>query len=404
MSQESLNQKVDFILLVAHSLQACGAAAHHLERALSSVGRGLGLGHQFLAFPTGLIASFQEGEHHRGTVIRFEPGQIDLSKLSRIDEIADHVLEGKLSIQEGTAAIQATIASAGDYSPWIQVLAYALAAGGFVTALKGTLLDLIVAVGLGIVIGLIEWLGKRSSFLEQLFAPLAACIVTLVATLLAREYTTISPDLVILASIVALLPGLTLVIAFVELATKNLISGTARLAGASGDLMKLVFTIAITKKLLADPAHPALATGQGALPPWAEIFGVAALAFGFIVLFKVRPKHALSSAIVSITAYTCERFFAINLGIELSFFATGALVAVISNSIARMFRRPGLITLLPGIILIVPGSVNYRSMTTMFQNDVIDTMQTTFSVIIIAVSLVAGLVFGNTIVPPRRSL
>ncbi|MBC7658933.1 MAG: threonine/serine exporter family protein [Chitinophagaceae bacterium] len=399
-----LNDKVDFIILLARSLQRCGAAAHHLERALSSAGKGLGLGNQYIAFPTGLIGSFNEGHDHRSTVIRFNPGSIDLSKLSKIDETADAVIAGRIDLKEGTRQIEAINAQPDDYPKAVQILAYALASGGFVTALHGSFIDLVAASALGIGIGILDVFGRRFSFFEQLFAGVAAFLTTLVATLLSQHFPSLSADLVILASIVVLLPGLTLIIAFVELSTKNLIAGTARLAGATGDLLKLVFTIAITKKLLVDTTHLALPDGHNALPVWSEVFGVVGLAVGFLILFRVRPKHAVSAFLISVMAYTVARFGSIRLGVELSFFATGALVALMSNLIARILHRPGLITLLPGIILIVPGSINYRGMTAMFQNNVMDTVQTSFSVVVIAISLVAGLFFGNAVVPPRRSL
>jgi uncharacterized membrane protein YjjB (DUF3815 family) len=60
--------------------------------------------------------------------------------------------------------------------------------------------------------------------------------------------------------------------------------------------------------------------------------------------------------------------------------------------------------MLPGIILIVPGSINYKGFIAMFERDVMDTVTTVFTVVIIAVSIVAGMFFGNTVVPPRRSL
>ena len=400
-----LNEKVDFILLLARSLQGCGAAAHHLERALSSAGKGLGLGNQYLAFPTGLVGSFSEDGDHRSIVIRFKPGVIDLSKLSKIDEAADAVLAGQLSLAEGTSRIGEINRQTDDYHPLLQICAYAMASAGFVTALKGSLADFIAASVLGVIIGAFDVLGRRFSIFDQLFAGMASAFATVSSILLSREFPSLSPDLVILASIVVLLPGLTLIIAFVELSTRNLIAGTARLAGATGDLLKLVFSIAITKKLMTNSTHlTAPEITHVALPAWTEVFGVIGLAIGFIVLFRVRPKQVLSAFIVSVMAYTVARFGSERLGTELSFFVTGALVALISNGLARLMRRPSLITLLPGIILIVPGSINYRGMTSMFQNNVMDTVQTSFSVIIIAISLVAGLFFGNAVVPPRRSL
>ena len=404
MINGTLNDKVDFIILLARSLQSSGAAAHHLERALSNAGKRLGLGNQYLAFPTGLIGSFHIGDDHRSIVIRFKPGNIDLSKLSRIDEMADSVLGGQYSLKEGMSRIEAINNQADDYPIVLQILAYAVASGGFVAALKGSPADLIASSALGICIGALDVFGRRLALFDQLFAGVGTCLATVVALLLGRSIPSLAPDLVILASIVVLLPGLTLIIAFVELSTHNLIAGTARLAGATGDLLKLVFTIAITKKLMTDSTGLSMPDGSHALPVWTESLGVVGLAVGFLILFRVRPKHTLSAFTVSVLAYAVAKFGATRLGTELSFFATGAFVAVVSNLLARILLRPGLITLLPGIILIVPGSINYRGMTSMFQNNVMDTVQTSFSVVIIAISLVAGLFFGNAILPPRRSL
>jgi len=404
MASHSFQEKVEFILLLARSLQACGAAAHHLERALSKVGRRLDMDSEYLAFPTGLLASFSAGTEHRSVVLRFQPGQIDLSRLSRIDEAADRVIDGQLSLEQGIKALEAIAASSDPYPRIVQVIAYALASAGFVTALKGSWADLIAATAIGWMIGIMDVWGQKWTSFQQLF-PAAACfLATVLATIVAPSLRTLTPDIVILSSIIVLIPGLALVVSFVELSTKNLIAGTARLAGATGDLLKLVFTVAITKKLLPGSDTPTLVGSQSPLPPWMELLGVAGLALGFSLLFRVRPKHFISALLVSVSAYGMARLGSERLGLELSFFVTGAFVAVSSNVLARLLKRPGLITLLPGIILIVPGSINYRGFVSMFKQDVMDTVRTTFSVVIIAVSLVAGLFFGNTIVPPRRSL
>ena len=418
MKPLEFNGKVDFLLLLARSLQQCGAAAHHLERALYKAGKGLGLESEYLAFPTGLLGSFrapkplrldQEGtdagdsHHHRSIVLRFAPGQINLSKLSSIDEAADQVLDGQLSLDAGMQKMDAINQQGDDYHPFAQVLAYAMSSGGFATALKGSWLDFSVAVGIGFCIGLAQLVSRRLQVVDQLFAAIASCFAAVVALSMSHLYPSLSVDLVILAGIVVLLPGLTLIIAFVELSTKNLVAGTARLSGAFVDLMKLVFTVAITKKLMGVTV-PSPTLDLIPLPPWTEIPGVFAMALGFVILFRVRPRHALSAFTFSVISYSLARWGGARLGIELSFFATGALVSLSSNFFARLLKRPGMITLLPGIALIVPGSINYRGFTALFQNNVIDTVQTSISVVIIAVSLVAGLFFGNTIIPPRRSL
>lgn len=407
MSQKDFALKIEFILVLARSLHQCGAAAHHLERALMTASNKLGLDGQYLAFPTGILGTISQGENHHSFVLRDHPGPIDLSRLSRLDNAADHVIDGRQSLAEGMQTLNAIRERKEDYPPALRMLAYALASGGMVTSLGGSWSDLIVTLLLAFVIGAIDAFGRKREALERLFGALASFIASVSAIVLSAKVPGLSPDIVILSSIIVLIPGLALVVAFVELSTKNLIAGTARLMGAFGELLKIVFTIALAKKILADwPMHPmAIETAAAlALPERASFFGVIALGIGFIILFRVRPKHFLSAFFVSLSSYAIAKFGGLELGTELAFFVAGAWVAIVSNILARALRRPGLVTLLPGIILIVPGSINYRGFISMFQYNVIDTISTVFSVVIIAVSIVAGLFFGATVVPPRRSL
>ncbi|MDE1960911.1 MAG: threonine/serine exporter family protein, partial [Xanthomonadaceae bacterium] len=58
----------------------------------------------------------------------------------------------------------------------------------------------------------------------------------------------------------------------------------------------------------------------------------------------------------------------------------------------------------PGIILLVPGSVGFRTLSLMFERDVYLGLDMGFTLLAILVALVAGLLFGDLLVAPRRSL
>ena len=75
-----------------------------------------------------------------------------------------------------------------------------------------------------------------------------------------------------------------------------------------------------------------------------------------------------------------------------------------SNVFARAFERPGALIREPGIILLVPGSVAFRSMSFVFERDVMLGLDTAITLTTLLVALVAGLLFGDLLVPPRRKL
>ncbi len=82
----------------------------------------------------------------------------------------------------------------------------------------------------------------------------------------------------------------------------------------------------------------------------------------------------------------------------------GLALALIGNGFARLFKRPALTILLPGLIPMVPGSFGFRSFSLVFNQDVMGAMTATFTMLVIAVSLVAGMTVGNILLHPRRSI
>ena len=59
---------------------------------------------------------------------------------------------------------------------------------------------------------------------------------------------------------------------------------------------------------------------------------------------------------------------------------------------------------IPGVMLLVPGSIGFKSLEAMLDNQTLDGVQTAFSALLVAVALAIGLIAGNLFVPPRKSL
>jgi uncharacterized membrane protein YjjB (DUF3815 family) len=54
--------------------------------------------------------------------------------------------------------------------------------------------------------------------------------------------------------------------------------------------------------------------------------------------------------------------------------------------------------------MLVPGSVGFRSLFHVFEHDVYLGLDKAVSLIVILGALAAGLLFGNLLLPPRRSI
>jgi uncharacterized membrane protein YjjB (DUF3815 family) len=80
------------------------------------------------------------------------------------------------------------------------------------------------------------------------------------------------------------------------------------------------------------------------------------------------------------------------------------LLSALANLYARYAGRPGAVVREPGILLLVPGSVGFRSVSYLLARNTSLGFDTSILLVTLLISLVAGLMFGELLVAPRRSL
>ena len=119
----------------------------------------------------------------------------------------------------------------------------------------------------------------------------------------------------------------------------------------------------------------------------------------FTIVFQARARDWPFICVAG-----CWAFFGAKLGVALlGPFAGPSLAAlglgVLSNVIARLVRQPAAVTLVPGLLLLVPGSVGFRSVTDMLDKDPIDSLESAFAMILIAAAIVSGLLLANVLMP-----
>src|SRR5690606_26414897 len=116
-------------------------------------------------------------------------------------------------------------------------------------------------------------------------------------------------------------------------------------------------------------------------PAWTT---VPALVLGTLtvgVLFRARPQDTWWIVPTGFLSYAGVRWGVIYLGPELGAFVGALLLGVASNAIAVRFDRPSVVTLIPGLMVLVPGSVGFRSLESLLARDVITGIGTAFSMV-----------------------
>ena len=89
------------------------------------------------------------------------------------------------------------------------------------------------------------------------------------------------------------------------------------------------------------------------------------------------------------------------MGGELGVFLGALSVGIASNLYGRFLNRPSAVLLVPGILLLVPGSIGFRSVAAMLDKEIIPGIETAFKMILIAIALAAGILVAKIIAPPR---
>src|SRR5690606_7905035 len=123
-------------------------------------------------------------------------------------------------------------------------------------------------------------------------------------------------------------------------------------------------------------------------------------AYAFAVLFRADLRDYPLVIAAAIASFIATRLAGDAFGSEAGIFFAGLLISAAANLYARLANRPGAVIRVPGIILLVPGSTGFRSVSFVFERDVFHGLEAAVTVVTVLISLVAGLLFGNLLIPP----
>lgn len=393
---------IGFILRLARALHTYGYTAQALEEMMSLSARRLGISGEFFSTPTSIFTAFGERERQRTYLLRVEPGDVDLGKLARLDAVTVGVLRGQVTPVEGSRQIDAIVADPPRYSRVIRTLAFGIASGAAARLLGGGLREILAAAAIGFIIGLLAVVADRVRGLWHVFEPISAFIASFGAAAIGALILPLSVFLATLAGLIVLVPGLTLTIAMTEISTRHLVSGTARLSGAIMIFLGIAFGVALGSTLGQNAFGPALVAQPIVLQPWTNLVALVAASLAFVVLLKAEMQDAGWIILAGGLGFYGSRIGAAALGPELGTFIGALTAGIASNVYARVRDRPAAIALVPGILLLVPGSIGYRSLASLLERQVVLGVETAFEMVLIAVSLVAGMLIANIVSPQRH--
>lgn len=393
-----------FLTKMAGALGAHGAAAHRLEDALSACARRLGVHAEFFATPTGVFVTVGDLDNQRTRITPIESFDVNIEKLTLLDRTLTDVAEGREDVRAGLAQIEQILAAPQRYGPVVTTASFALISACATVFFRGSVADAATAGVIGLVAGALACLSARDRSWARVLEFVSGVAAAVIAALANRITDgAVEPATAMLAGLIVLIPGMTLTTAVNELATRHLVSGSARLMGALIIFVMIGFGIAVGLRFAEFIPH---ADGGAAahFPEWFDLVAILVTAFPLVALFRTGPNQILWVLLAALIGYTGARLGSVTLGPGLGACVGAFLVGATSNACARILNRPAAVMTAPGILLLVPGSIGFRSVASLLDHDVVAGVETAFGMVMVAAAIVTGLLLANVVVPPRRAL
>ncbi|MEE2640589.1 MAG: threonine/serine exporter family protein [Planctomycetota bacterium] len=386
---------------LAEALHRYGTASHELEEILQACAEKLQLDAAFFSTPTAIFISFPASSRRQTVLQRVSPGEIDLQKLVEVDRIVTRFLNDQDSIQAATLSLKQLSSKPGAFSPLVSVIGFGIASGTVVSFFQGGSREILVTSMIGLLVGGLEQVARWNPDFARAYCAIASFLAAFLAVAASRIFPGLSSEIVTLGSLIVLVPGLTITMAVGELARQHLASGTSRFMGAVLLFLILGFGVALGRNLGLQLLRPP----ESVLSPAGPLMFCLCLLLApvsFAILFRTRKKDILLVFLTCLLGFGCGKMGAFLVGVQLGPALRSFGVAVFSNLVSRALKQPAALTLVPGLMFLVPGSIGFLGFQALVEQETMAGMQSAFQVLFVSAALVSGLLMANVLVHPRR--
>lgn len=400
----SQDSRIAFCLEIGRALHSFGTPAHRFEEAMHRLAASLGLDGEFLAHPTAFFAEMRSDTQREVFIVRAEPGETNLEKLVSIQALVKEVIQGHLPIEEAAARVREVVAQAPRFGRTLVAASFGLSSAMAARFFGGGWREMALSALLGLLICLLGFWTYKQHHLAQVLVLMAATLAGFGGVVAAHLIPHTAALTITLAGIVILLPGLKLTVALREVATGNLVAGSARLVDAVMILMMLAFGVALGRQVAMQFTSAFRESASVPLAAWTEWAALLVAPLSYLVLFQARKRDFGWILLASIVAFLSSRLGAAWLGPELGAGLGAMALGISANVFGRRTRLPNQIMELPGLLLLVPGSIGFQGLAFLAMGETEVGVQTAFRMVFLAVALVMGLSLANALVRPRKGL
>ncbi len=278
------------------------------------------------------------------------------------------------------------------------VAAHGLVSTALAPILGGGWRESLGAATVGLAVGILTRVVLRGERSAALMTPLGAVLASFLASALAVAGFDILVAYVTFAALVVLLPGMPMVIGMRELATGHPQAGLANSAThwCSWSVSRSGLPSAgrwrrAGSERFRSTLHP--------FPRGVDIAAAALVGLAFVVTLRAPARDGIWTCSAAVLAIVANLVATDVLGEIAGVFAAAFMVGIAGNAVARYFRRSPPPFIVPGSLMLVPGSVGYKSASTLLAGRTVTGIDTAFDAVVTLLAIACGLVASTVVLP-----
>ncbi|MET0726335.1 MAG: threonine/serine exporter family protein [Leifsonia sp.] len=405
---------LDIAIRVTEVLFANGAGAEDAVAAMQAVTRAYGLSHIEADITYSLITLTWENPSTYETVSRSRNVKyrtLDYTRLSRASALIGQIIEHPPEVADARRQIATIVSARAAYPAWLRTLGWSIVGVGAAFLLGGGLLvaaaSFVATLVIDVITGALN--RRRVPVFYQTFV--GGAIGPLVAAVVFTIDPSVNPSLVIVATIIMLLAGVTTFGAVHDTIAGFYVTGTARLveavlitsglvAGVLGSTLLLArFGIVLEISATMGP------TVEG-LP--VQLAAAVIIVVGFALATQVPARAIWAVCVLGVVA---EASYALGLGggvgIVFSSATAAVIVGLLAALVVRVVHVPPLVAVVSALVPLVPGLILFQGLLQVSDGDITGLISL-ISAAAVAAALAAGAILGQYLVQaalgPARTL
>lgn len=404
MNETSINNSldVDWVLNIAKQLHENGLPAHRLEESLEGLCLKLNLKGEFFTTPGSIFASITSKDGNQSHMIKVNQSELNLEKIDAIEKLINQPFQGGKITPSEHQRLEEICAMKERYSNPLMVLFFALSTGSAACVFGGNLPEILCAFTIGAGIGGLNIGISKVPQLNKITVIIAAFWAVCLSTLFNYYFIDFHQDIATICGLIIVIPGFSFTVSITEMVNNHLVAGISRFAQACITFSMIAIGIAVGIKWMNHMPEATQSYQWMKLPFWKEWIALIFVPLGFVVLFKAKPKDFIWILIACWCSYYTHQFAQKFVSPPVAVFIASFGLGIVSNSFSRIMNKNASTMLIPGMIILVPGSLGFFSITHLINSHIIAGLETALSMVTTTMALVFGIIASTILISTKR--